>query len=165
MTIRPADLLLPPEATRLDRWTLAVWRFWDSWLQGAMSLARSVALGIVIVASVAWFVFDGSQMGVFGAVIAGAIVVGVAGGTGVVRPGRSEKGHRSPGQILVAVMIGVPLSLLLLWIGLMLSLLVISFLVVPVVNYPWLAIVVVPGAVAVGMTIRRIREKKRARYP
>lgn len=163
--MRPNDLHLPPEAALIDRWTLLVWRSWDGWLREAMRLARSIAIGIVVVASVAWFVFDGSQNGVFGAVIAGAIVLGIGGGMGVAGGRRSGRVQASVGQVILAVLIGGLLGLLLLSLGLMLSILVISFVVTPALNYPWLALVVLPSALAAGWAMRKIREKRTARYP
>ncbi len=165
MSVNFDNWVLPPEASGLDRATLAFWRFWEGWLRSVLSLARSVGFGTAMLAAVAWFLFDGAAAGVLGVVVSGAVVISFVGGMRSAGRAKREKRATSFGRVLVAVMLGLPLGLFLLSFAIFGMVAVMSFVVIPVINHPLLALAVIPTVVAFGYWVQRLRRRNEARYP
>ncbi len=118
-----------------------------------------------MLALIAWFIFEGSAFGIFGVAVAGAIVIAVAGGMRAAGSREAQLAPRSIGQMVVAVLVGLPLALLAIGFATTGLMLVLSLLVVPVINHPVLIVVAVPTAFVVGRRIQRLRRRNDARYP
>lgn len=165
MSTKLESWVLPAGASRIDRATLVVWRFWDGWLRGALDLARSLALGVVILAAIAWFMFDGSFYGVVGVLVAASVVVSVVVGIGLAGRRHREQQAMSAGRVVVAVLVGLPLGLGMMSFGVLGMMVVTSFVVVPALNHPILLVVVVPAAFGLGYGMQRWRKRNDAMYP
>ncbi len=165
MNLNLDSWVLPAEASWVDRLTLRVWRFWEIWLRGAVAMARRVAVGVTLLALIAWFVFEGSFYGTFGVLVTGAVIIGVAAGMKTTGSSDVQRRRGSIGQLVVATFVGLPLAFLLIGFGMIGALLALALVVVPVINYPILIVAVVPAMFGAGRLVQWLRRRNDARYP
>ncbi len=159
---------LPDSAGRLDRATLAVWRVWDAWLyattEGVVStvirlLGGATAL-LVVVESIAggpWTI--AGAVSLVGGATAGWIMAGEASAAG------TKPSPQRPALRTVSFVLGLLPAFLLVPLAFIAAAVVSGFLIVPVANYKWPAILLLPGSAAAGWLLRRHRARVNARYP
>lgn len=157
---------LPPNATRADRVTFQVWKLWHGWVRGTLRLAMQMAFGLIVALAVAMLLWDSSFFGAWGLAAAVAVALGVLAGSRLGGKAADEKPVRFGRSPVAAALVALPLALVLAAVASISVTLLVSFIIVPVVNYGLPALLLVgAAAVGIGRLIKRWRERENARYP
>jgi len=160
--------LLPNNASRLDRATLALWKVLDGWLATPTGNTVRTVTRLLIGATVVLVVRDASTTGPWAMATGVSLVGGIA--IGWIGAGRRNTAAAKPPNPrlavqLVSFVVSLVPVLLLLPLAFIAAALISAFLVNPVTDYPWTAGLVLPVSIVVGWLLRRGRIRVNARYP